>query len=154
MSKKSKPSATPSIQEWNWNNGFRNSKKSFNWKPWKLIFGNSWLTRQARSLRSILKKVWRSGDEKMRVQYHGKLASRIEFLYLCTIDHDYLKKLDRSIVTITTLGEEDSRAETRFWLSKPPVERLIALELLRMRMHGYDNTQSRFQRFYTVTERP
>ncbi|MEI6412337.1 MAG: hypothetical protein WCR52_23300 [Bacteroidota bacterium] len=65
----------------------------------------------------------------------------------------YLEKLDRSILTVTTLGEEDPRAETMYWLSKTPVERLIALELLRMRIAGYDNTKSRLQRVYTVTER-
>jgi len=65
----------------------------------------------------------------------------------------YLEKLDRSILTVSTLGEEDPRAETMYWLSKTPVERLIALELLRMRIAGYDNTKSRLQRVYTVTER-
>jgi hypothetical protein len=65
----------------------------------------------------------------------------------------YLEKLDRSILTVSTLGEEDLRAETMYWLSKTPVERLIALELLRMRIAGYDNTKSRLQRVYTVAER-
>jgi hypothetical protein len=65
---------------------------------------------------------------------------------------EYLNKLDRSVVSFSIMGEEDPLEETRFWLSKPPIERLIALELLRMRMANYDNTQSRLQRFYTVTE--
>jgi hypothetical protein len=43
--------------------------------------------------------------------------------------------------------------ETRFWLSKTPSERLIALELLRSRLAGYDNTHPRLQRFFTVTIR-
>lgn len=47
---------------------------------------------------------------------------------------EYLEKMDRRILTISTLGEEDPCAETVYWLSKPPIERLIALEILRMRM--------------------
>ncbi len=69
------------------------------------------------------------------------------------MERNYLKKLDRSIVTIGTL-EQDPLEETRFWLSKSPEERLIALELLRMRLANYDNTVPRLQRFFTVTERP
>jgi hypothetical protein len=65
---------------------------------------------------------------------------------------EYLNKLDRSVVSFSVLGKEDPLEETRFWLSKPPIERLIALELLRMHMANYDNTQSRLQRIYTVTE--
>ena len=65
----------------------------------------------------------------------------------------YLTKLDKSILTISDL-DQDPLVETRFWLSKPPIERLMALELLRMRLAGYDNTTARLQRFYTVTERP
>jgi len=66
---------------------------------------------------------------------------------------EYLEKMDRHVLIISTLGEEDPRAETMYWLSKPPIERLIALEILRMRMANYDNTQSGLQRIYTVTER-
>jgi hypothetical protein len=65
---------------------------------------------------------------------------------------NYLTKLDRSVLTVGTL-DQDPLEETRFWLSKPPIERLIALELLRMRLANYDNTSARLQRFYTVTER-
>jgi hypothetical protein len=65
---------------------------------------------------------------------------------------NYLTKLDRHVLTVGTL-DQDPLEETRFWLSKPPIERLIALELLRMRLANYDNTTVRLQRFYTVTER-
>jgi hypothetical protein len=69
------------------------------------------------------------------------------------LQHESLfKKLDRNIVTIGTL-EQDPLEETRFWLSKTPSERLIALELLRSRLAGYDNTHPRLQRFFTVTIR-
>ncbi len=69
------------------------------------------------------------------------------------MERNYLQKLNRNIITIGTL-DEDPLEETRFWLSKPPIERLIALELLRMRFSGYDNSIPRLQRLFTVTERP
>lgn len=65
---------------------------------------------------------------------------------------NYLLTLDRSILTVGTL-DQDPLEETRFWLSKPPIERLMALELLRMRFTSYDAT-ARLQRFFTVSERP
>ena len=66
---------------------------------------------------------------------------------------NYLNKLDRSILTVGTLNQNPLE-ETHFWLSKSPIERLVALELLRMRLANYDNATTRLQRFYTVTERP
>ena len=66
--------------------------------------------------------------------------------------NQYLEKLDRSTVVVGSL-KNDPLDETRFWLTKPPVERLIALELLRTRLAGYDNTRPRLQRFFTVTVR-
>lgn len=65
---------------------------------------------------------------------------------------DYLTKLDRNKISVSTLAS-DTLEETRFWLSKPPIDRLIALELLRMRLANYDSTTTRLQRFFTVTER-
>ncbi len=65
----------------------------------------------------------------------------------------YLKRLDRSVMTIRSMTAQDPLEETRFWLTKSPVDRLIALELLRMRLADYDNTRPRLQRFFTVTER-
>ena len=65
---------------------------------------------------------------------------------------NYLLTLDRSILTVGTL-DQDPLEETRFWLSKPPIERLMALELLRTRFTSYDPT-ARLQRFFTVSERP
>ena len=60
--------------------------------------------------------------------------------------------VDRSIVTVGALTEQDPREETRYWLTKSPLERLVALELLRSRLANYVNTSARLQRFYTVTQ--
>lgn len=65
----------------------------------------------------------------------------------------HLERMNRKIVSVSHIKSEDAMAETRYWRSRPPVERLIALELLRMRITGYDNTQSRLQRVFTVTQR-
>jgi hypothetical protein len=64
-----------------------------------------------------------------------------------------IRQIDLSILQVGSL-QEDPLAETRFWLTKTPEERLAAVELLRMRLADYDNTTSRLQRFFTVTVRP
>lgn len=64
-----------------------------------------------------------------------------------------IRQIDLSILNVGSL-QEDPLAETRFWLTKTPEERLAAVELLRMRLADYDNTTSRLQRFFTVTVRP
>lgn len=84
----------------------------------------------------------------------------LEALYSLPLQHklfitmaDYLLRLDRNVVTVGKLTEQDPLEETRYWLTKTPSERLAALELLRMRLADYDNATARLQRFYTVTER-
>jgi len=64
----------------------------------------------------------------------------------------YLKKMQRSVINIS-IGHPDQSEEAKFWLSKPPIERLIALEILRKRVSNYDNLTSRLQRVFTITER-
>ncbi|MFN0216267.1 MAG: hypothetical protein ACKVT2_18565 [Saprospiraceae bacterium] len=63
-----------------------------------------------------------------------------------------LLSVDRSIVTVGTLTEQDPVEETLYWLTKSPLERLVALELLRSRLANYVNTSTRLQRFYTVAQ--
>lgn len=74
----------------------------------------------------------------------NKNVAQVEF-------RDYLQRMNRSFLTVGTL-DKDPRSEARYWLSKTPQERLIALELLRMRLANYDNTTARLQRFYTVAQ--
>jgi hypothetical protein len=69
------------------------------------------------------------------------------------MEDDYLKRLNRSMVTVGSLLDQDPRAEAYYWLTKKPVERLIALEQLRMRLANYDSLTSRLQRVFTVTQR-
>ena len=64
-----------------------------------------------------------------------------------------MQKMDRTVFEVYSLHEQDPLAETLFWLSKTPAERWRALETLRESQPDYDNTQSRLQRIYTITER-
>ena len=64
----------------------------------------------------------------------------------------YLEKMDRTAITVSRL-QNDPLEETKFWLTKSPLERLIGLEILRKRLSNYDNITSRLQRVFTVTER-
>ncbi len=59
-------------------------------------------------------------------------------------------KIDRTAVKITSLKESD---EKEFWLSRPPAERLIALELLRQIAYGYESNSLRLQRVFEIAER-
>jgi hypothetical protein len=61
-------------------------------------------------------------------------------------------KVDRTIVTVgRSLGESDEKA---FWLSKTPLDRLEAVELLRQVAFGYDPTTTRLQRVLETAEFP
>ena len=61
-------------------------------------------------------------------------------------------KVDRSVVTVgNASGESDEKA---FWLSKTPLDRLEAVELLRQIAYGYDPTTTRLQRLLETAEFP
>ena len=60
-------------------------------------------------------------------------------------------RIDKSSFSITSLlGESD---EKQYWLSKSPLERLEAVELMRQINYGYDPS-SRLQRILTIAEFP
>lgn len=58
-------------------------------------------------------------------------------------------KIDRTAFKVTTLYESD---EKEFWLSRPPAERLAALELLRQIAYGYEPNSLRLQRVFEIAE--
>jgi hypothetical protein len=60
-----------------------------------------------------------------------------------------LFKVDRTVLTVTSLHESD---EKEYWLSKTPEERLQALELMRQIVYGYDPTTARLQRVFEIAE--
>lgn len=59
-------------------------------------------------------------------------------------------KVDRTAVKITSIDESD---DLEYWLSRPPLERLVALELLRQIAYGYEPDSIRLQRVFEVVER-
>jgi hypothetical protein len=69
-----------------------------------------------------------------------------------TTGHKAFPMVDRSVVTVgSALGESDEKA---FWLSKTPLDRLEAVELLRQIAYGYDPTTTRLQRLLETAEFP
>lgn len=61
-------------------------------------------------------------------------------------------KMDKSTLTFSTLDEpSDDKA---YWLSKTPLERLEALELMRQIVYGYDDANPpRLQRVLEIAQR-
>jgi hypothetical protein len=60
-------------------------------------------------------------------------------------------RLQRVLTQITFHEEERTRPTLRFWLSRPPAERLAAVEFLRRQMHG---SGARLQRVHRVLDCP
>ena len=65
-------------------------------------------------------------------------------------DKKLSKKLDKNSFSVVSLF--DTSDEKRYWLSKTPLERLAALEILRQRVYGYDPLTERLQRILSVTK--
>jgi len=59
-------------------------------------------------------------------------------------------KMDKKAFSVSSLDDESD--EQQYWLSKPPIERLYCVEILRQIMYGYDPLTTRLQRFFEVTE--
>jgi hypothetical protein len=55
-------------------------------------------------------------------------------------------------IQILPLKEKDG-STARYWLRKTPDERFEALEILRQRFFGYDETTQRFQRVIEYIQR-
>jgi CMP-2-keto-3-deoxyoctulosonic acid synthetase len=64
---------------------------------------------------------------------------------------DWPYKLDKTVISIGTHAEHKA-AEKAFWLSKTPLERLEALELMRQINYGYNPDTDRVQRVLKILE--
>lgn len=60
-------------------------------------------------------------------------------------------KIDKTRVVITSL--EESTDEKTYWLAKSPAERMAAIEIMRHIIYGYDQSSTRLQRVFTITQR-
>jgi hypothetical protein len=60
-------------------------------------------------------------------------------------------KLDKTVFSIGSHAEHQ-RAERAYWLSKTPLERLVAAELLRQISYGYNPLTDKVQRILRVID--
>lgn len=60
-------------------------------------------------------------------------------------------KLDKTHLVISSL--EEPTDEIIFWATKSPIERMVAIELMRQIIYGYDPTSTGLQRVFTVAQR-
>ena len=61
-------------------------------------------------------------------------------------------RVDRSVIVVgDALGQSDDKA---YWLSRTPLERLEAVQLLREMAFGYDAATARLQRVLEIAEFP
>jgi hypothetical protein len=61
-------------------------------------------------------------------------------------------RLDRTKIAVYKKGEEPS--DVLYWLSRPPIERLLALESIRAEYNQWQyGTEQGFQRVYRVVKR-
>jgi hypothetical protein len=63
---------------------------------------------------------------------------------------DAFAHVDRTAFSVVSLHDEPD--DTAYWLSRTPYERMLAVEMLRRIVYGYDPTAARLQRVFEVTE--
>jgi hypothetical protein len=61
-------------------------------------------------------------------------------------------KIDKTVFTVASIF--DPSDEKQYWLSKTPLERLQAIELMRQIIYGYNPATTRLQRVFEVTQLP
>ena len=66
-------------------------------------------------------------------------------------DLSYLKTVNRYALSFSTLEESDTD-DLLYWLTKLPIERLMALEVLRQQFYNHGSTSPRLQRLLEVVE--
>lgn len=79
------------------------------------------------------------------------MAARTRVRYPISMDTDKFK-VDRRAFSVVSLDEQDED-EKRYWLSKTPLERLEAVELMRQVVYGYDPATTRLQRVLEIAQR-
>jgi hypothetical protein len=69
------------------------------------------------------------------------------------MDHQIPIRLDKSAVEVFASFKEAEAKDRAYWLSKTPLERLAACELLRQITYGYDPATARLPRSFEILER-
>tara|TARA_B100000809_G_scaffold254249_1_gene291216 strand:+ start:976 stop:1197 length:222 start_codon:yes stop_codon:yes gene_type:complete len=67
-------------------------------------------------------------------------------------DHLQSVRIDRSKIQVFASIEEQEVQDRAFWLSKTPLERLAACEMLRQMNYGYDPASTRLPRSFEILE--
>jgi hypothetical protein len=62
-----------------------------------------------------------------------------------------ITKINKKAFSVSSLSDESD--DKLYWISKTPIERLIATELMRQINYGYDPTTTRLQRVLKIIER-
>ncbi|MBI5029651.1 MAG: hypothetical protein HZB51_03935 [Chloroflexi bacterium] len=62
-----------------------------------------------------------------------------------------LPRMDKTVFAVTTLFDESG--DKQYWLSKTPLQRLEAVELMRQIIYGYDPATTRLSRVFEITQR-
>ena len=71
-------------------------------------------------------------------------------VYSCMVQQTEELKVDRTVVAVTNLGEDD---EDQYWRSRTSLERLAAIETNRQVVYGYLTTPPRLQRLLEIAGR-
>ena len=61
--------------------------------------------------------------------------------------------IDKSVIRVFDSFEQAEAKDREYWLSKTPLERLAACELLRQITYGYDPATARLPRSFEILER-
>jgi hypothetical protein len=62
-------------------------------------------------------------------------------------------RIDKSFIETVSSFEEAASTDRAYWLSKTPIERLAACELVRQITYGYDPTTARLPRSFEILQR-
>jgi len=60
-------------------------------------------------------------------------------------------RIDKTAFSVASLFDESD--EKAYWLSRTPLERLQAIEIMRQVVYSYDPDTTRLQRVLTIVER-
>jgi hypothetical protein len=69
------------------------------------------------------------------------------------MDQPRILKLDKTKFEVVDSFEEAATKHSQYWLSKSPIERLAACELLQQMNYGYDPLTARLPRSFEISER-
>lgn len=59
-------------------------------------------------------------------------------------------RMDKTAFAVNSIDDESD--EKQYWLSKPPIERMHAVELMRQVLYGYNPITARLQRVLETAE--